>query len=210
MGIEAEQLIGAPQTDMSAGFELNMVQSLSLREVLQSFALISRPVRASSDLNATKKDIAEAERVYRPTFCRFIVDSNLCSHVDAKYHFVARMFDALASAGSSRQEIVGQQIPRQFAAVGSTSVDMCVSIICQLLAHTPNPAQAANNLFHDGLGEAQKIAEALKEDSRERSIVAVRMAAEDAESDTKEENHKEFMKILGSPPQFFTGSLRDW
>jgi hypothetical protein len=180
-----------------------MPQALALRELLQAFALSSRPVRVSSEMN--KKDIAESERVYRPTFCRFIIDSNLCAYVDAQYHYIVRLFDVLATTteGQDKQ-------PRKFAAAGSASIDTCMSVICYILGHSATPNQAASNFFDSGMEAARVIVEALREETKDRQIAAVKLAAEEKEADANDEKHKEFMKLLGSPPKFFSGSLREW
>ena len=73
--VEAEQLKGAPHVDLGGGFELSGERTIALRDLLQKFAALSRPGRPLTEL--TKKDFSESERVYRATFCRFLLDCKL-------------------------------------------------------------------------------------------------------------------------------------
>jgi len=144
----------APQYDYAKLLDPNGPQTHLLRRVLKSFTEVSRP---------SGRRAAAAEAVFRPTFCRFLLDSNL---VDLRqkgegylpYHLAVQFFDAAASTSES-----------PVGSLKSASLEQCTIVISQLLGHLDIPAQPAWAKFESGIALAQDIMNALLVRSKQRA-----------------------------------------
>jgi len=72
--LEASSFRAAPTFDMTQCMELNSKQSHKIREVLQTFARTSNPAGKFGEV------------IFRPTFCRFVIDTQLVSIISGVRH----------------------------------------------------------------------------------------------------------------------------
>lgn len=177
-------------------------QGHMLRAVLRGYAQVSRPL-GRGPLTA---DTMASDRLYRPTFCRFLIDSRLASRrVDGHlvYYQVVRYFDSIARAQRNGDGGKGPTL----GALRSASIEQCMRIISLVLGNSEHSTQEVWDYFETGLPEAYKVVQALLQQCRERTEMATKLAAA-----TQEEAGKPAASLrpFGSPPPMFTGSMKDW
>jgi len=192
--LEVELRRAPPDPDFAQVMEFNPRQNKALRQVLGMYSQISRPS------NIVPHGLGQ-EVLYRPTFCRFILDSNLVQIENETekppYHRSVRLFDAVSKVskdGSQRYALI----------------DQCVSIISQLLGQTDLPTNLAWQSFEAGLEKAENTAKALVNECKQRAKDCAEAAEKECTDEAVLERRMEMFGKHGSPPHFFNGSLRDW
>lgn len=164
-----------------------------LRETLTMYATVSQPGGKPNP-----------DMVYRPTFCRFLLDAGLVAYLpDEKssrpsYHFAVSLFDAALRAGYNAASVY---------ALRSITVEQCVNIVAQLLLLFD--ASSSQNMwvgFEASLVEAQNVLQSLIDDCKRRVLekTSIVTTAED------ENTIEYFMNFLLTPPASFTGTTREW
>lgn len=151
--IEAEIMHALPVFTNSEPANFSAEETSTLREVLYVLARVSHP---SLGLAPT--------RLFRPTFCRFLLDSGLvdCNTVTspgaARYHQAVRHFDAIAQP---TRDVDGGP--------ASASIDDIVTLIANLLGDMVMSASATRRFCETGLTETRRLAQAIVKKQRDRA-----------------------------------------
>mmetsp|Transcript_147259 Transcript_147259/g.274307 ORF Transcript_147259/g.274307 Transcript_147259/m.274307 type:complete len:1397 (-) Transcript_147259:89-4279(-) len=206
---EAKLTSNIPNMDFSQVLEFNPRQTNALRHALRCYAQASRPFGKGPLSIGGLSDLAQPmERLFRPTFCRFITDSKLVFPLGMEgpentYHRAVRQFDNFTKDSPS---VGGGSAMGNLRAA---TIEQCITLVGQIICQTKNPAQAVINFFEEDLPEAQKIVQALLNEARDRSEAAIKlMYAEDQEVATQRKS--ESMTMFGSPPPSYEGSMKEW
>lgn len=196
--MEAELRKSLPDNHFGKALDFKPQQIKAIRTVLSLYAQVSRPSCGGL-----------GEVIFRPTFCRFLVDSCLVAF-DSKsagwprYHNSVRMFD-----GVSRTAAFGF-VGQPGGGLKMATFDQCVGIIGDLLVQVEMPAQAAWVIFEKGLERAQRIAKALLEENARLTKLRVEESEAEFTDEAIMERRMEMFGKHGSPPQSYNGPIRLW
>lgn len=194
--VEGEMARAAPDLhgkDLpAAGGELSTSKKTAIRQVLVLYSQVARPQNPG----------AHQEVIFRASFCRFILDSNLVS-LEAEdterptYHKSVRLFDNISKFG-------GGGLAR-FA-----NIDHCVTLVIQLMMQINMPAALAWELFEEGLQKAERTAEVLARETQKKVKDCQEALAKDITEEAILERRMDMFGKHGSPPQLFQGPLAQW
>lgn len=196
---EAELRKAPPESDYGQVLDLQPRQTKAVKDALGKYSQVSRP--SSNGLG---------EFVFRPSFCRFLIDSKLVCF-DSKtngwprYHYSVRMFDSLAR----HAPVIAGSMPAPGGQRCAT-LDQCVAIIAQLLGQVQLPAVTAWGQYEKNLEKAQLLAQSLLDESKRRQKVKAQASEAESTEEAASERRMELFGKHGSPPNFFCGSLREW
>lgn len=194
--VEGEMARAAPEIhgkDMpAAGGELSTSKKTAIRQVLVLYSQVARPQNPG----------VHQEVIFRASFCRFILDSNLVS-IEAEdterptYHKSVRLFDNISKFGSGGLA--------RFA-----NIDHCVTLVIQLMMQINMPAALAWELFEEGLQKAERTAEVLARETQKKVKDCQEVLAMDITEEAILERRMDMFGKHGSPPQLFQGPLAVW
>lgn len=194
--VEGEMARAAPEIhgkDMpAAGGELSTSKKTAIRQVLVLYSQVARPQNPG----------VHQEVIFRASFCRFILDSNLVS-IEAEdterptYHKSVRLFDNISKFGSGGLA--------RFA-----NIDHCVTLVIQLMMQINMPAALAWELFEEGLQKAERTAEVLARETQKKVKDCQEALAMDITEEAILERRMDMFGKHGSPPQLFQGPLAVW
>lgn len=204
--LEEELMRSAPEFDYTQMIELSSQQADLLRSVLRSYAQVSRPTFGG------RKYAGEptSDRIFRPTFCRFLVDSRLVSGVNnamgghPSYHLAVRLFDGMTQS-RLRSGSCSDTQSASWSTLKCATVDQCTDLVSQLLGRSEESTQAISNFFGHDLLEAQLIAEAKIAESKARADAA-KYGVDEFANVQRSECHS----LETSPPRAYDGSLTQW
>ncbi|CAE7373404.1 unnamed protein product [Symbiodinium sp. CCMP2592] len=192
--IEAELSKAAPDLNgpvPQASQELPAAKKAAIRQVLLLYGQISRP---------SSQGVQEV--LYRSTWCRFILDSNLVA-LEAEdterpsFHKSVRLFDNISKYGKEG----GQRY---------ANLDHCVTLVVQLMMQINMPASLAWELFEEGLIKAERTVEAIYGEVQHQVDECVQVLAKEITEEAIMERRIDMFGKHGSPPQSFQGSLLAW
>jgi len=193
--VEGEMARAAPDIhakDMpSAAGELSASKKTAIRQVLVLYSQVARPQNPGAQ-----------EVLFRASFCRFILDSNLVT-MEAEdterptYHKSVRLFDNISKFGSGGLA--------RFA-----NIDHCVTLVIQLMMQINMPAALAWELFEEGLQKAERTAEALLRETQTKVKLCAEALSKDITEEAILERRMDMFGKHGSPPQLFQGPLAVW
>jgi len=193
--IEAELSKAAPDLNSGpvpqASQELPAAKKAAIRQVLLLYGQISRP---------SSQGVQEV--LYRSTWCRFILDSNLVA-MEAEdterpsFHKSVRLFDNISKYGKEG----GQRY---------ANLDHCVTLVVQLMMQINMPASLAWELFEEGLLKAERTVEAIYGEVQHQVDECVQVLAKEITEEAIMERRIDMFGKHGSPPQSFQGSLLAW
>lgn len=220
------EICHAPPDPPSSPHELNSRQVLEIKQVLKLFVQSSRgagrriPLVSASLPSefSRRKAIAEEsmqwnDRVYRATFCRFVLDTKLVAcgpglgNGRLPFHSVVRFFDIAAIRDNCETKVRDMSSHTLVPGMRSLSIDQCVDLIAMLLGLATE--RDLVDAFEEGLAHAKNVMSALSTEAQQRASQA-RLPGHSQAEDAAVQKRKEFSVAHGLPPQSFPGTLRDW
>eukprot|EP00928_Gymnodinium_smaydae_P016563 TRINITY_DN16231_c2_g2_i2.p1 TRINITY_DN16231_c2_g2~~TRINITY_DN16231_c2_g2_i2.p1 ORF type:complete len:1558 (+),score=292.43 TRINITY_DN16231_c2_g2_i2:138-4811(+) len=217
--VDKEMVRPPPEMVLQPELTMTLQQAMQVIGVLKAYAQNSKPPGKDRSRSSIKQpptndvvaELAGDERIYRPTFCRFLVDCKLIaldeeSKHKPTYHLAARLFDIVASGGE-----LGTAEVNTRGDARSTSLEQCCTIVGRLLGQIVNKQPAAVwNEFEEGLDRASKIADTLRQEAKERADSVVEGLAHLTTSEAAYKRKMDSFDKHGTPPRSFSGSVGEW
>eukprot|EP00929_Paragymnodinium_shiwhaense_P000764 TRINITY_DN10099_c0_g2_i3.p1 TRINITY_DN10099_c0_g2~~TRINITY_DN10099_c0_g2_i3.p1 ORF type:complete len:1726 (+),score=460.60 TRINITY_DN10099_c0_g2_i3:168-5345(+) len=216
-----------PTFDIRAVVPLSGQQDGELRHVLSLYAQVSRPpsmgqssAKSPTDHSASKKDNGLVgghadsipSRIDRFTFCRFLLDCNVCEmDPDDKYkrpsfHRAVRYFDFVVQNDHPKGEKTDGSVGERGA-----TMDACITVVAQLVHETTGgEEQEVMADFSKGLQRAEGIVMKVQEELRRKTTQQLKAVEYMSSDEACQQRLLDAVQKHGTPPTSFQGSLWEW
>jgi len=203
--VDADMRRGLPAPAAATSVILTKPQTARLVAVLEAYAALSHQGRVYED----------STLIFRPTFCRFLVDSSLVAYERERkgrpgYHYAVRLFDAMATRHREAPERPPggkDTVEEPPLAARAATCRQCANLVGQLLGQMEVSPNVVWSVFEVGLQRAEQIATALLAESRRRADAEAKRPRSGERGSSL---HKRLFEEHWSPPTAFEGDLGDW